>query len=66
MDKVHHHFMISWNRRTRFKGPNIFQETFDEIVVQAINHNMVDGTVLFTGSTYLKANANEYKFTIKK
>lgn len=64
---VPHHSTISWNRRTRFKDTNIFQEIFDEIVLQAMNHhNMVDGRVLFTDSTHLKANANKHKFTRKE
>jgi transposase len=62
-DSVPDHSTISWNRRTRFKGTNIFQEIFDEIVLQAINHKMVGGRVLFTDSTHLKANANKHKFT---
>jgi transposase len=62
-DPVPDHSTISWNRRTRFKDTNIFQEVFDEIVLQAINHKMVGGRVLFTDSTHLKANANKHKFT---
>lgn len=62
-DQVPDHSTISWNRRTRFKDTNIFQEIFDEIVLQAINHKMVGGRVLFTDSTHLKANANKHKFT---
>jgi transposase len=62
-DPVPDHSTISWNRRTRFKDTNIFQEIFDEIVHQAISHKMVGGRVLFTDSTHLKANANKHKFT---
>lgn len=62
-DRVPDHSTISWNRRTRFKDTNIFQEIFDEIVLQAVNHKMVGGRVLFTDSTHLKANANKHKFT---
>ncbi|WP_430791408.1 IS1182 family transposase [Virgibacillus flavescens] len=62
-DSVPHHSTISWNRRTRFKDTDIFQEIFDEIVLQAMNHRMVGGRVLFTDSTHLKANANKHKFT---
>ncbi|WP_456275017.1 IS1182 family transposase [Bacillus sp. AK031] len=64
-DSVPHHSTISWNRHHRFKGTNIFQEIFDEIVLLAINHKMVGGRVLFTDSTHLKANANKHKFTKK-
>lgn len=64
-DPVPHHSTISWNRRKRFNKTNIFQEIFDEIVLQAMNHKMVGGRVLFTDSTHLKANANKHKFTRK-
>ncbi|MCY7661284.1 IS5/IS1182 family transposase, partial [Bacillus safensis] len=33
--------------------------------LQAINHDMVGGRVLFTDSTHLKANANKHKYTRK-
>lgn len=62
-DPVPHHSTISWNRRKRFKGTDIFQEVFDEMVLQAMNHRMVGGRVLFTDSTHLKADANKHKFT---
>ncbi|MCM3765297.1 IS1182 family transposase [Neobacillus niacini] len=62
-DSVPHHSTISWNRQHRFKDTDIFQDIFDEIVLQAMNHKMVGGRVLFTDSTHLKANANKHKFT---
>ncbi|HBI05158.1 MAG TPA: IS1182 family transposase, partial [Paenibacillaceae bacterium] len=62
-DPVPDHTTISWNRRTRFKDTTIFQDIFDEIVLQAINHRMVGGRFLFSDSTHLKANANKKKFT---
>jgi len=62
-DKVPNHSTISWNRRTRFKDIDIFQDIFDEIVLQAIQHRMVGGRVLVSDSTHVKANANKHKFT---
>ncbi len=62
-DKVPDHSTISWNRRTRFKDTEIFQEIFDEIVLQAIQHRMVGGRVLVTDSTHVKASANKHKYT---
>jgi transposase len=62
-DRVPHHSTISWNRRTRFNDTNIFQDIFDEIVLQAMNHRMADGRVLYSDSTHLKANANKRKFS---
>jgi transposase len=64
-DPVPHHSTISWNRCNRFNDTDIFQQIFDEIVEQAMEHRMVGGRVLFTDSTHLKANANKRKF-IKK
>lgn len=62
-DKVPDHTTISWNRRTRFKDTTIFQDIFDEIVLQAISHHMVGGRVLITDSTHVKANANRHQYT---
>jgi IS5 family transposase len=57
-DKVPDHSTISQNRRRRFRGSNIFQEVFDEIVRRAIGAGLVGGQHLFTDSTHLKASAN--------
>lgn len=62
-DKVPDHTTISWNRRTRFKDTHIFQDIFDEIVLQAIEHRMVGGRVLVSDSTHVKANANKHQYT---
>ncbi|WP_201007600.1 IS1182 family transposase [Paenibacillus glycanilyticus] len=62
-DRVPDHTTISWNRRTRFKETTVFQDIFDEIVLQAISHRMVGGRVLISDSTHLKANANKHKYT---
>jgi len=64
-DKVPDASTISQNRRRRFSESTIYQEIFDEIVVQAINRKMVDGTVLYSDSTHLKANANKHKFVVR-
>lgn len=37
----------------------------DRIVEQAIGHGLVDGTVLYTDSTHLKANANKGKYDLQ-
>ncbi|WP_141651577.1 hypothetical protein [Paenibacillus sp. Mc5Re-14] len=34
------------NRRTRFKDTTVFQDIFDEIVLQSVSHRMVGGRVL--------------------
>ncbi len=59
------HSTISWNRRTQFLHTNIFEEIFNEIVRQAMEHRMVGGRALMTDSTHVKANANKNKFVKK-
>lgn len=65
-DKIPDASVIWQNRRRRFKGTDVPQRIFDEIVRQAIRHGLVDGTILYTDSTHLKANANKNKFEEKE
>jgi transposase len=53
---------ISQNRRRRFTESTVYQDVFDEIVLQAMDKKLVNGRVLYTDSTHLKANANKNKF----
>ena len=64
-DKIPDASTISQNRRRRFSESTIYQEIFDEMVLQAIRRKMVDGSVLYTDSTHLKANANKHKFELQ-
>lgn len=50
---------LSQNRRRRYNDTSVAQDIFDGIVEQAIAHGLVDGTVLYTDSTHLKADANK-------
>lgn len=61
-EKVPDSSTLSQNRRRRFRESTIYQEIFDEIVLQAMKRRLVDGKVLYTDSTHLKANANKHKF----
>jgi transposase len=65
-DPVPHHSIFSQNRRRRFQQSEIYQEIFDEIVFQAIQHGFIEEKQLFTNSTFLKANASKYKFKKQK
>lgn len=65
-DKVPDASTLSQNRRRRFADSAIYQEIFDEIVLQAMGKGMVEGRVLYTDSTHLKANANKQKFDVMK
>lgn len=53
---------LSQNRRRRYTDTSVAQDIFDAIVEQAIDHGLVDGKVLYTDSTHLKANANKNRF----
>ena len=55
---------LSQNRRRRYNDTSVAQDIFDAIVEQAIRHGLVDGTVLYTDSTHLKANANKNRFDL--
>jgi transposase len=63
-DKVPDASTLSQNRRRRFSASTIYQEIFDEIVELAVKKGLASGTVLYTDSTHLKANANKNKFDI--
>lgn len=53
---------LSQNRRRRYRDSSVAQDIFDHVVEQAIGHGLVDGTVLYTDSTHLKANANKNRY----
>jgi len=55
---------LSQNRRRRFNDTSVARDIFDHIVEQAIRHGLVDGTVLYTDSTHLKANANKGRYDL--
>ena len=61
-DKVFDASTLSQNRRRRFNDTEVAQDIFDVIVEKAIAAGLVDGTVLYTDATHLKANANKNRF----
>lgn len=63
-DKVFDASTLSQNRRRRYDDTSVSQAIFDRIVEQAIRAGLVDGTVLYTDSTHLKANANKGKYDL--
>lgn len=65
-DKIPDASTLSQNRRRRFQDSSIYQEIFDEIVLQAMGYDLVGGEVLYTDSTHLKANANKNKYDLKQ
>ena len=61
-DKIPDASVIWQNRIRRFNGTDIPRQIFENILKQAIKHKLVDGKILYTDSTHLKANANKNKF----
>jgi len=61
-EKVFDSSTLSQNRRRRYRDVSVAEDIFDGIVEQAIRHGLVDGTVLYTDSTHLKADANKNKW----
>lgn len=61
-DKVPDASTLSQNRRRRFSQSTIYQQIFDQIVELAVKKGLASGTVLYTDSTHLKANANKNKY----
>ena len=57
-----HYSTFSQNYIRRFKGTDIFEKIFVNIVEQAIKYNLVKGETFFTDSTHKKANANKNKY----
>ena len=60
-DKIPDASTLSQNRRRRFNESDIYQQIFDEIVIQAVKKKLVSGKNLYTDSTHLKASANKNK-----
>ena len=58
-DKVPNHSTISQNRRRRFNGKDIFRKLFEKVVQQCIENGLVNGKLVFTDSTHIKANASQ-------
>lgn len=61
-DKVPDASTLSQNRRRRFDESDVYQQIFDEIVLQAMRKKLITGNHLYTDSTHLKANANKGKW----
>lgn len=62
-ERVPDHSTISQNRRRRFQGTDVFRQMFDDVVLFAYEKDFLDGKILYTDSTHLKADANKKKFS---
>jgi transposase len=68
-DRVPDHSTISQNRRRRFKGENVYRRLFERILVMCIEKGLVDGKLILTDSTHVRANASrqsEVKVIVEK
>lgn len=60
-DKIPDASTLSQNRIRRFNDSDVYQQIFDQIVMQAMKRKLVGGRIFYTDSTHLKANANKNK-----
>ena len=51
------HSTISQLRRRKFDGTTLFRDIFDEVVRKCIEVGLIDGKLLLTDSTHIRANA---------
>lgn len=58
-DRVPDHSTISQLRRRKFKDTNLIQELFAQVLKQCVQAGLVDGKLLLTDSTHIKANASK-------
>lgn len=57
-ETVPDHSTISQNRRRRFRGKNLFRRLFEDILSLCIEQGLVDGGIVLTDSTHVKASAS--------
>jgi len=57
-ERVPDHSTISQNRRRRFQGSGLIRRIFEQVVGQCAEKGLVDGKVILTDSTHVKANAS--------
>lgn len=68
-DKVPDHSTISQNRRRRFNGTDVYRRIFERILSMCIERGLVDGKLILTDSTHVRANASrrsEAKVIVEK
>ena len=56
-ESVPDHSTLSQLRRRKFNNTAVFEEIFTEIVRQCIEYGLIDGKLLLTDSTHVRANA---------
>ena len=58
-DRVPDHSTISQNRRRRFRGRDLFRVLFERVLFQCIDQGLVEGKLILTDSTHVKAFASK-------
>lgn len=56
-DPTPEHSAFSQLRKRKFQGTKIFEQIFSNIVKQCIEYGLIDGKLLMTDSTHIRANA---------
>ena len=57
-ERVPDHSTISQLRRRKFNGTGLFRRLFEHVLFQCVNKGLVDGKIILTDSTHVKANAS--------
>ena len=57
-ERVPDHSTISQTRRRKFNSTNLFEDLFKEVVKKCMDVGLVDGSLILTDSTHIKANAS--------
>jgi transposase len=57
-ERIPDHSTISQTRRRKFKDSNIFEDIFAEVVKKCMEVGLVDGSLILTDSTHIKASAS--------
>lgn len=68
-DSVPDHSTISQNRRRRLNGTDFYRRLFERILTICIEKGLVDGKLILTDSTHVRANASrrsEVKIMVEK
>lgn len=63
--KIPDHSTYSQNYIRKFKGTNVFNQIFENILNQMVDNNLIDVTNIYIDSTHVRASANNKKY-IKK
>ena len=68
-ERIPDHSTISQLRRRKFNGPDLFRRLFERVLALCIEKELVDGKLILTDSTHVKANASrksEYTVLVEK